>query len=125
MSSSQRRVPDESLRFLVELQDLDLLIREATDAQRLEQEKSFGFKIDSVSKLQEARQNLAQSIDTDLLQLYERLQKRYERAVAPVHRGICLGCFMTLPTALGQTVKRHESVKVCENCGRILYWLGD
>lgn len=125
MSFSRKRVPSEGLRLLVKLQDLDLMIKEATDAQRLEQETKLGFKIDSACKLQEVRRNLAQSIDPQLLKRYERLQKRYERAVAPVYRGVCLGCFLTLPTALGQAVKRHEGVKVCENCGRILYWLGD
>jgi predicted nucleic acid-binding Zn-ribbon protein len=105
---------------LVKLQDLDLMIREAA----VQQEKNLGFKIEGVAQLQEARRNLARSIDPSLLRIYERLLKRYERAVAPVHRGVCLGCFMSLPTALGQAVKRHEGVKVCENCGRILYWLG-
>lgn len=124
MSSSRKWASSKSLRLLVKLQDLDLMIKEATDAQRLEQETKLGFQIDSVSKLQEARQNLAQSIDPQLLGRYERLQKRYERAVAPVYRGVCLGCFVTLPTALGQAVKSHNKVQVCENCGRILYWLG-
>jgi len=104
---------------------MDLMIREATDAQRLEQEERLGFKIDGVAKLQEARQELAQSIDPQLLKSYERLQRRYERAVVPVYRGVCLGCFMSLPTALGQAVKRQQEVRVCENCGRILCWLGD
>ena len=124
MSSSKKWGSSKSLQLLVELQDLDLMIKEASDANRLEQETKLGFKIDSVSKLEEARQNLAKSIDPQLLDMYERLQKRYDRAVAPVYRGACLGCFATLPTALGQAVKSHQEVKVCENCGRILYWLG-
>lgn len=124
MSSSKKWVPSRGLRLLVELQDLDLMIKEASDTNKLKQEAKLGFKIDSVSKLEEAHQNLAKSIDPQLLEMYERLQRRYERAVAPVYRGVCLGCFATLPTALGQAVKSHEKVKVCENCGRILYWLG-
>jgi predicted nucleic acid-binding Zn-ribbon protein len=125
MCSAQRQNSAESLRLLVELQDLDLLIREATDIERMQQEQDFGFKIEDVSRLLEARKNLAESIDPMLLHQYERLLERYDRAVAPVYRGACLGCFMTLPTALGQAVKRHEGVRVCENCGRILYWLGE
>jgi predicted nucleic acid-binding Zn-ribbon protein len=125
MSSSGKWVSSEGLRLLVKLQDLDLMIKEARDSHRLEEETMLGFKIDSVSRLEEARQNMAKSIDPQLLEMYERLQRRYERAVAPVYRGACLGCFATLPTALGQAIKSHEEVKVCENCGRILYWLGE
>ena len=118
MSSPEKQAPDESLRVLVELQDLDLMIKEAT----VQEEKDLGFKIEDVSKLQEARNNLAMSIHPAVLRIYERLLRRYERAVAPVHGGVCLGCFMTLPTALCQSVQRYEGVRVCENCGRILYW---
>lgn len=125
MSSSGKQVSGEGLRLLVKLQDLDLMIKEATDAHRLAEEAMLGFKIDSVSKLEEARKNLARSIDPSLLEMYKRLKRRYERAVVPVYRGACLGCFSTLPTALGQAVKSYEEVKVCENCGRILYWLGE
>ena len=121
MSSLQRRTPSEVLRLLVELQDLDLMIREAT----VQEEQSLGFRIEDVSKLHEARENLANTIGFPVLQKYQQLIQKYDRAVVPVHRGVCLGCFMSLPTALGQAVKRQEGVKICENCGRILYWVGD
>jgi hypothetical protein len=107
------------LHLLVELQDLDLMIREAA----VQEEKNLGFKIEDVSRLQEARKNLADALSPALLRRYDRLMERYDRAVVPVHRGICLGCFMSLPTAQAQNVKQHEKVKICENCGRILYWL--
>jgi predicted nucleic acid-binding Zn-ribbon protein len=109
------------LHILVELQDLDLMIREVA----VQEEKNLGFEIEGVSRLQEARRNLAAILRPEVLRSYERLMERFDRAVVPVHRGICLGCFMSLPTALAQTVKRHEGIKVCENCGRILYWLGE
>ncbi len=123
MFSPRKLNASENLRLLVKLQDLDLMIKEATDNQKLEQEMKLGFHIDSLSKIQEARKNLAQSIDPLWVEMYERLKARYERAVAPVYRGACLGCFMALPTSLAQAVKRQEKVVTCENCGRILYWL--
>jgi len=121
MSSPQKQSPREDLRLLVKLQDLDLMIREAS----VQQEKNLGFKIEGVSRLQEARKELARSIEPRLLKSYERLQRRYERAVVPVYRGVCLGCFMTVPIAHHQAIKSHKTVRVCENCGRILCWLGD
>jgi len=121
MSSTQEKTPGRMLYLLVELQDLDLMIREAS----VQEEKNLGFKIEDVSRLQEARKNLAEALSPEVLRRYERLMDHYDRAVVPVHRGVCLGCFMSLPTAQAQTVKRHEGIKVCENCGRILYWLGE
>ena len=121
MPSGQKKTPREMLHLLVELQDLDLMIRDAA----VQEEKNLGFKIEDVSRLQEARKNLAAALSPEILRRYERLLERYERAVVPVHRGICLGCFMSLPTAQVQTVKRQEGIKTCENCGRILYWLGE
>ena len=121
MPSAQERTPGEMLHLLVELQDLDLMIREAA----VQEEKNLGFRIEDVSRLQEARRNLADALSPELLQSYERLMKRFDRAVVPVHRSTCLGCFMSLPTAQAQTVKRQEGIKECENCGRILYWLGE
>ena len=121
MSSGQEKTPGKMLHLLVELQDLDLMIREAA----VQEEKNLGFKIEDVSRLQEARQNLADALSPGVLRRYERLMERFDRAVVPVHKGICLGCFMSLPTAQAQTVKRHEEIKVCETCGRILYWLGE
>ena len=121
MPSAQEMTPGKMLHLLVELQDLDLMIREAA----VQEEKKLGFKIEDVSRLQEARNNLAAALSPELLRRYEHLMERIDRAVVPVHKGVCLGCFMSLPTAQAQTVKRHEGIKVCENCGRILYWLGE
>jgi hypothetical protein len=97
------------------------MIREAA----VQEEKNLGFQIEDVSRLHEARRNLASALGPEVLGRYERLMARYDRAVVPVHRGICLGCFMSLPTAPAQAVKRHQGINVCENCGRILYWLGE
>jgi len=121
MPSGQKKAPGKMLQLLVELQDLDLMIREAA----VQEEKNLGFEIKDVSRLQEARRKLADALSPEVLKRYERLMERFDRAVVPVHRGVCLGCFMSLPTAQAQTVKRHAGIKVCENCGRILYWLGE
>ena len=121
MHSALGKGPSEMLHLLVELQDLDLMIREAA----VQEEKNLGFKIEDVSRLQEARRKLANALNPEVLKRYERIMERFDRAVVPVHKGICLGCFMSLPTAQAQNVKRYEEIKICENCGRILYWLGE
>jgi predicted nucleic acid-binding Zn-ribbon protein len=109
---------NEKLRMLVALQDLDMMIRESK-----QEEESLGFKIQHLEKLHTAREHLAAQIDDEWLRLYERVAKRHGRAVVPVEGGVCLGCFMGLPTSAQIKPKPGENIRVCENCGRILYWL--
>jgi len=109
---------NESIRLLVSLQDLDMMIKESK-----QEEENLGFQIQNLEKLIAAREHLAQQIEDKWLAMYERVSKRLGRAVVPVEGGVCLGCFMGLPTSHQVSPKRGEDVSVCENCGRILYWL--
>ncbi|TMQ57313.1 MAG: hypothetical protein E6K76_10725 [Candidatus Eisenbacteria bacterium] len=112
---------NDQLQALVALQDLDLLIREAKDPERATQEEELGFPLGGVDKLERTRERLAKQIDDRLLQLYERMSRRYDRVVVRVEGSVCLGCFMGLPTAATRRVSDSRRVENCENCGRILY----
>ncbi len=107
------------LEQIIILQDLDLMIREISDQKTATQLRKIGFEIDESGKLQEARGEIASKIDRDLLNSYERLMKRYPRAVVPVKNGICLACFIKQPTQL--TAADLDRVHFCEQCKRILY----
>ena len=52
---------------------------------------------------------------------YERILKRYGRAVAPVTGESCLGCFAKLPTSYRSSLYEGK-VRTCQSCGRILYY---
>ena len=69
------------------------------------------------------RKKLVEQIAPRNLSLYERVAKRFGRAVVPVQSGTCLGCFMSLPTQHIGVEETDNRVENCENCGRILYWL--
>ena len=112
---------EEQVKLLVALQDLDLMIKEAKDADTLSEMKQMGFKLDGIAELHEARANLAKRVKPQLLNRYERLAKSYGRAVVPVTGNLCLGCFVTLPTSY-PSLKSKDSFLTCENCGRILYF---
>jgi predicted nucleic acid-binding Zn-ribbon protein len=112
---------NSQLEALIALQDLDLLIREVSDPARVGQEASMGFTLQHVDRLQQTRERLTRRIDQKLLHAYDRISRRFVRAVVPVDGAICLGCFMALPTG---AVGRNPSAAIvehCENCGRILY----
>lgn len=112
---------EEQIKYLVALQDLDLMIREAKDADTSSEMKQMGFKLEGMEELQKARDKIATHIPAQLLNRYERLSKSYGRAVVPVTSNLCLGCFVTLPTSY-PSLQTKNTLLTCENCGRILYF---
>lgn len=106
------------LELLVALQDLDMMIEEISEVKRL------GFSAERGEELTNAREELASKISRPLLYSYEKLKKRYKRAIVPVKEdNTCLGCFIKLPTSISSIGRTDTSVIYCEGCGRILYWL--
>ena len=70
--------------------------------------------------LKEKRQNLANDIDSQTLEMYRELRKQRGTAVARVQQGTCLGCRITLPVSDLQRVRGGDIVR-CGSRGRILY----
>jgi predicted nucleic acid-binding Zn-ribbon protein len=113
----------DPVRQLVQLQDLDIMIREISDPERARELKTLGFEMTGLERLKTARAHLAQSIDKRWLVVYERLARKHGRAVVPVEDRTCLGCFQGLPGSFFSEISADQPVKLCENCGRILYLL--
>lgn len=104
---------------LAALQDIDLLIRERKS------EEELGFSTEGIEDLESARAKLAAQVNSRMLRLYERLTKRYDRAVVPVVEHRCLGCSLVVPTSKRKSGEDRRSGKVvtCESCGRILFFV--
>lgn len=111
----------EQLEALVQLQDIDLMLREVRDPELAQGEKSLGFVIENVDHLERSRRKIARRIDERLLQTYERMSRRFVRVVVPVERSVCQGCRMSLPTSTASRNTSVLAIENCENCGRILY----
>lgn len=107
---------NKQLEVLVALQDLDIMIKDIEDVHQI------GFETQGRDKLEEARSELTGRLGKPLLFNYEKLKKRYKRAIVPVKDDICLGCFMRVPTQLITRGRSDQDVINCEGCGRILYW---
>ena len=108
---------DKELEALVTLQDIDLMIEETNDVEKL------GFTITGRSELENARHEIASSIKKPLLFRYERLRAKLKRAIVPVKNDVCLGCFLHQPTSIGAKGREDIEIFTCENCGRMLYWV--
>jgi len=73
-----------------------------------------------LAKLSGDRNRLAQQIDSEAFNIYERIRLTRGQAVVKVERGRCLGCHITVPTSQWQKAKAGDLIQ-CNNCSRILY----
>jgi predicted nucleic acid-binding Zn-ribbon protein len=69
------------------------------------------------------REKRQKEIPPDLLSRYRMLlEKRQGIAVARVANGVCRACNMNLRPQLYIELQRQETLIICPNCSRILYW---
>ena len=74
----------------------------------------------ALAELKVERSRLAEQIDSEAFNIYERIRLTRGQAVVKVERGRCLGCHITVPTSQWQKAKAGELIQ-CNNCGRILH----
>lgn len=111
------------LETLLEIQDLKSQRRELEDASegRQVEQELFNIRVeDAITQLDQKIEEMLASLDPRVRQRYERLSQR-SRAVVPVIKGTCYGCFVSVPTALASDADRNDELRYCEGCGRILY----
>ena len=67
------------------------------------------------------RDKITPNITQSMISKYERIREaKNGRAVVPVIRGSCGGCFHRLPPQLIVEVKKMDKIINCEACGRVL-----
>lgn len=71
------------------------------------------------------RSKLEKEIATEVLRAYQRIQTRYDDALAVVVNGMCTGCHMRVPPQRFIELRRGDKMVPCEECRRLLYWLPD
>ena len=72
--------------------------------------------------LKKERGTLADTIDEDLLDRFDRLfASKGDAAVVALEHEVCTGCHMRVTTATANLVKAGKEIVSCEQCGRILY----
>ena len=58
----------------------------------------------------------------DTLRKYSSIRMRRGLALVPVKNGTCQGCNMNIPPQLFNNIQRGNSIELCQNCNRIIYW---
>jgi predicted nucleic acid-binding Zn-ribbon protein len=89
-----------------------------------QKQETFGQRKSEIetllAKLKEDRVALAQQLDSEALNIYERIRLSRGQAVTKVERGKCQGCHIAVPTSQWQKVKAGDLIQ-CNSCSRILY----
>jgi len=73
-----------------------------------------------LARLKRDRGVLAQQLDSEALNTYERIRLARGQAVVKVERGKCQGCHIAVPTSQWQKTKAGDLIQ-CNSCNRILY----
>jgi predicted nucleic acid-binding Zn-ribbon protein len=100
-------------------EEVELLKREWEQRQETLRPKKSELET-VLAELREDRDELAQHIDSEAFNIYERIRLARGQAVVKVERGRCLGCHITVSTSQWQKAKAGDLIQ-CNNCSRILY----
>jgi hypothetical protein len=105
---------------LVQVHDLDLMLREMECRIAISRLRRLGFPIGDPAPLEARRDRLLSGLEPRWLSHYERARRRYGAALSAVRSRVCQGCFVTLPRSAAPP--EGDALTLCASCGRILYW---
>jgi predicted nucleic acid-binding Zn-ribbon protein len=78
---------------------------------------------EQVAGLERERQALLDRLPAGIRTRYERIRVSKEgRAVVPIIKGSCGGCYRGQPPQALQEARRGDRVLTCDGCGRLLIW---
>jgi hypothetical protein len=78
---------------------------------------------DQVAGLEAERQSLMSRLSPGIRARYERIRTSLDgRAVVPILKGSCGGCFRGQPPQMLQEARRGDRLITCDGCGRLLIW---
>lgn len=101
-------------------QKLGTLKTELTERQSELQSVSKVFEQDEL-QLNHERDKIARQIPVEMHMMYDRIRDAKKgKAVVPIKRGACGGCYKTVPPQLNLLLRKNDEIHICENCGRIL-----
>jgi predicted nucleic acid-binding Zn-ribbon protein len=130
LKSQIRPKEDALLELMSQVEEVEDKVKTtAEDVARLKREWEQGqetlgrrkSEVETVlAKLRGDRNGLAQQIDSEALNTYERLRLTMGQAVVKVERGKCQGCHITVPTSQWQKAKTGDLIQ-CTSCSKILY----
>ena len=115
------------LEILLQIQDLRTQrarLASQEGQERALQTEEFSIDVDrAIDTLDEKIGEMEDELEPAIRVRYDRIGSNRERVVAPVIRGTCYACFVSIPTAQGESADQNRMLRNCENCGRFIYLL--
>jgi predicted nucleic acid-binding Zn-ribbon protein len=101
--------------------DFDALKKHVLEEQETARAKIAEFD-QQIAEERKLREVAAGRVRPDVLKKYSTIRMRRGLALVPVRNGTCQGCNMNIPPQLYNTIQRGNSIEMCGNCNRIIYW---
>ncbi len=100
--------------------DVEGVRTELTNSEAAQADQLGALRAD-LATAKAARDEARAKVDKQWLKTYDSLAAKRGYAVAPVIKGVCQGCHMTLPPQLNNILARMESIETCPRCHRLVY----
>jgi uncharacterized protein len=101
-------------------QELFKAISEELEEKRKDLNEILQLNAEEENTLIKRRESVLKEIKTDDLKAYTRIRDAKGKAIAPIKRNSCSGCFNVVPPQKILEIKKYNKVYTCEHCGRIL-----
>ena len=95
------------------------------DQLKLEYDKEFKSDTETLQKMRAHTEEESKKVDQGLLAKYRSIKQHVTPPIAKLVNGQCSGCFMSLPSATLLEIRNGSRIVECDNCGRILYDVGE
>ncbi len=123
----QKEMESMEGKMQVAKQDLEKMGPEIDTLMKELQERSSELEVvnkeheEEELKLKHEREKYVVRIDKSDIRTYERIRGAKDgRAVVPVRRNACGGCFKRVPPQTALELRKNSRILQCEHCGRIL-----
>ena len=117
LMDEEQRLQGEKPALERELEQLEQETRARLESIAAEEQRER----DQASALEAERQALLERLPATLRNRYERIRASREgRAVVPILKGACGGCYRGQPPQALQEARRGDRTLICDGCGRLL-----
>lgn len=98
------------------------LLKNEFESIKAEYVKNNDTNKQKIEELDSKRERVLNEIDGEMIKLYNDIACKKSNPVSRVEKGTCTECGVKLNAILYDTVKRDNSICICDNCSRILYF---
>lgn len=114
---------DETEKIVATKKDEYIKLSDRIKSEKESIEQEAGFDRKKLDELDMDREKVSGLINSELFKKYLVIKGQHQGgiAVVPVKDAVCQGCNVNLPPQLYNELFRHDSLKFCPNCQRIIY----